>query len=79
MMLHLSSFLYRTERLSGTGTHESRGFPRSYYFSWVESAGGVSQNAGLNWFYFFLNWAAWAAVAGVVAWMLARPRPGPGR
>ena len=66
LVLSVTSLVYRSERLSGTGTHVSRGLPRSYYFAWADNFQSEHAHAGMNWSYFALNWLMWALVVGAL-------------
>ncbi len=65
LALSLATLLYRTENLSGTGTHVTRGFPRAYYFTWSDNEQPGPVSAGVHWFSFALNWLVWAAAVWV--------------
>jgi hypothetical protein len=70
LLLSLASLMYQSQRLSGTGTHVSRGFPRSFYFTWADNLGSDYVYAGMNWSYFAVNWLIWAMVLAALAGMV---------
>lgn len=73
----LISLSFTHSRPAGTGTHHSRGWPRSFYFAWSGMDGG-GERSGINWLYLVENWLVWATAAALLlfaARMLGR-RPG---
>ena len=61
----LVSLVYSHSRLAGTGTHQARGWPRSYFFSW-RGMDGASERDGINWLYLVENWLLWTALAALL-------------
>ncbi|HYW06766.1 MAG TPA: hypothetical protein VE913_07410 [Longimicrobium sp.] len=75
LVLSGASLFFSGTRAAGTGTHVSRGFPRSYYFEWADF-GGVEKRSGINWLYLVENWIMWAAALTVclLVWRALRGR-----
>jgi hypothetical protein len=68
-----ATLLISGQRPAGTGTHQWRGFPQPYVFSWRDFA-GEEIRWGANAFYLVQNWAIWTAVAAAVLLLVRRLR-----
>jgi hypothetical protein len=61
LALHLASLVHVVEGRAGTGVSRLRGWPRGFWYHWVD-AGGVDARSGPVLASFLANWVVWMAI-----------------